>query len=369
MNRQFAVFISIIQAILFFGHWLLYFSAVSMIDIPDSPVRVGLRIAIGLLSISFVTASIYSFVSDSILSRWYYSFAAVWLGVLHCLILASIAGWILILVANAADLLLPAPVFGLGVYTFGVLLAAFALIRTYAPRISRVSVALKNLPSNWKGKKLVWVSDVHLGHIRRQRFARRVVKRIEKLAPELVFIGGDLFDGGRINAEAIMQPFTDLASRHDVLFVTGNHELFSGHAAFVAIVRSKGITVLEEEKVERDGLQIAGVGWPASRSSDRMSAALTKMQLDPERSTILLVHSPDQFETAQEAGIALQISGHTHRGQIWPFSLITRRVYHGFDYGLKKYRDMWAYTSSGTGTWGPPMRLGSPSEIVEITLT
>ena len=229
-------------------------------------------------------------------------------------------------------------------------------------------MALGNLPSTWQGKKLVWVSDVHLGHIRRSSFARRVVKKIESLEPVLVFVGGDLFDGGRTGAAEIMQPFAELAGRFEVLFVTGNHELFSGHNAFVDVVRAAGMTVLNDECIERDGLQIVGIDWSTSRRPERMQEALQRMKLRADRSAILLVHSPDNFKVAQAAGIQLQLSGHTHRGQLWPFGLITRRVYHGFDYGLKKYRDMWVYTSSGTGTWGPPMRLGSPSEIVEITL-
>jgi hypothetical protein len=369
VNSRFLVFVAIIQSILFFGHWLLYMSMVVLLEIPASPARTGLAAVIALLSVSFVTASVLSFRSDTFPIRWYYRLAAVWLGLLHCLLLASLVGWLLLVTVQIFTIEWPVRAIGLTVFAAGFLLALFALVRTYSPKVTRVTVGLLNLPPNWKGKRFVYISDLHLGHIRRERFAGRVVAAIDQLAPEFVCIGGDLFDGTRINAASLIQPLADLARRREVFFVTGNHELFSVYDTFVGIVTAAGMKVLDNEKVEKDGLQLAGISWPGSRRPDHMIATLAKMKLDPSRPTVLLVHSPDRLDIAAQAGIALQISGHTHRGQLWPFSLVADRVYHGFAYGLKKYKNMMVYTCSGTGTWGPPMRLGSPSEIVEITLT
>ena len=133
MNRQFAIFIAIVQSILFFGHWLLYISVVTLLEIPDTEIRISIQTGIALLSISFVAASIYSFRSDSVLSRWFYSGAAVWLGTLHCLILASIAGYGLWLLAEISNLSLPTRTIGLGAFSLGLAIAAFALFRTHSP--------------------------------------------------------------------------------------------------------------------------------------------------------------------------------------------------------------------------------------------
>lgn len=367
MDKRFAIFVGIVQAILFFGHWLLYLSLVTLLEIPDSPLRTGLAITVALLSVSFVLASVLSFRSDALPVRWFYVIAAVWLGLLHILILASLIGWIFIGVLELVDPPQSSRTLGLAVYASGLLVAGLALARMHSPRVTRRSVVLPNLPESWRGRTLVFISDLHLGHIRRERFLRRVTATIEQLAPAVVGIGGDLFDGSRINAASLVRPLEQLARRHQTFFITGNHELFSGYQTFVDIVAATGVSVLDDAKQEIDGLQLAGISWPTSRHPNRMAAALDKMQLDRSRSTVLLVHAPDRLDIALKAGVALQISGHTHRGQLWPFNLIADRVYRGFAYGLHPFEHMMVCTCSGTGTWGPPLRLGSRSEIVEIT--
>jgi uncharacterized protein len=148
--------------------------------------------------------------------------------------------------------------------------------------------------------------------------------------------------------------------------VTGNHEQFSSPSKYLETVRQSGIRVLENEKIVLDGLQIVGVHYRDSANVEKFRSILRQATLDRNAASVLLVHNPNHLPVAADAGISLQLSGHTHRGQFFPFTAIVSRIYGRYVYGLNRFGDLAVYTSCGTGTWGPPMRLGSNPEIVLI---
>jgi hypothetical protein len=203
--------------------------------------------------------------------------------------------------------------------------------------------------------------------VRNLGFARKIASLIQGLNPDIVLIGGDLFDGVAADPDLLLEPFSRLTPRYGTLFVTGNHEEFSDSTRFLDALQRSGIRVLKNEKVEIEGLQIVGVDYRDSRSEDSFRAILRKISIDRTRPAILLKHAPFHLRVAEEHGISLQLSGHTHHGQVFLFRFITQRVYQGYDYGLKRLGRLIVYTSSGAGTWGPPMRLDTRPEIVAIT--
>lgn len=210
------------------------------------------------------------------------------------------------------------------------------------------------------------VSDVHLGHVRGRGFMQRIVHMLLRLRPDVVFITGDLFDGTSGDLKRVAKPWVHLAPPLGAFFVAGNHEEFSGHAKYLDAVRASGIRVLDNEKVSLDGLDLVGVHHGALVHSETFRSILRKASLDPKRPSILLAHAPDQLQIAEEEGISLQLSGHTHRGQFFPWTWVTSRIYGPFVYGLKRIGRLLVYTTSGAGTWGPPMRLGAAPELVLI---
>jgi predicted MPP superfamily phosphohydrolase len=157
-----------------------------------------------------------------------------------------------------------------------------------------------------------------------------------------------------------------LVAPQGVYFVAGNHEEFGDDSKFVHAIAAAGVRVLSNEKVELDGLQIIGVPYRNATQKRHLASALDEVCLDRDRASILLTHAPDHPEIAEAAGISLQLSGHTHLGQFLPWSWMARRVYRQFVYGLSQIGKMQVFTSSGAGTWGPPLRLGSNPEIVML---
>jgi uncharacterized protein len=207
---------------------------------------------------------------------------------------------------------------------------------------------------------------VHLGHVRNGGFLRRMVAKILKEEPDAIFITGDLYDGTAIDAHRAAQPLNDLVAPHGVYFVAGNHEQFGDDSKYMRAISDAGVHVLRNEKVEVDGLQIVGVPYRHATHDGHLASVLRDVRLDRDRASILLTHAPDHPDVAEAAGFSLQLSGHTHLGQFIPWSWMARRIYRQFVYGLSRIGKMQVFTSSGAGTWGPPLRIGSNPEIVVL---
>jgi predicted MPP superfamily phosphohydrolase len=193
-----------------------------------------------------------------------------------------------------------------------------------------------------------------------------MVTKILKEEPDAIFIAGDLYDGTAIDARRAAEPLSKLVAPHGVYFVAGNHEQFGDDSKYLDAITAAGVRVLSDEKVEVDGLQIIGVPYRDARQEGPFASVLRGIQVDRDRASILLTHAPDHPEIAEAAGVSLQLSGHTHLGQFIPWTWMVRRIYRQFAYGLSRIGKMQVFTSSGAGTWGPPLRLGSNPEIVML---
>jgi uncharacterized protein len=232
--------------------------------------------------------------------------------------------------------------------------------------ITRARVRLEKLPEAWRGRRAALISDVHLGHVRNGSFLRRMIAKILQEEPDAIFIAGDLYDGTAIDAHNAAAPLSQLKAPHGVYFVAGNHEQFGDDSKYLNAVAAAGVRVLRNEKIDLDGLQLVGVPYNHASNDGSLASVLRRVPLDRERASILLTHAPDHPEVAEAAGFSLQLSGHTHLGQFIPWSWFARRIYRQFVYGLSRIGGMQVFTSSGAGTWGPPLRLGSNPEIVVL---
>src|SRR6266566_2745800 len=231
-------------------------------------------------------------------------------------------------------------------------------------RIRWITVRLENLPETWRGRTAALVSVLHLGHVRNGGFLRRIVRKVMRENPDAVFLAGDLYDGTAIDAAKAAEPLRALRAPQGTYFVAGNHEQFGDDSRYLQAVSSAGVRVLHNEKVDADQLQIVGVPYNHATHDEHFQKVLRLIGVDRNRASILLTHAPDRPHIAEKEGISLQVSGHTHVGQFFPWTWMARRIYRQFVYGLSRIGKMLIYTSSGAGTWGPPLRLGSSSEIV-----
>lgn len=357
-------FILIVQSVIFLAHLLLYETWTFSPGHGHTGGPLGMKLGLTLLSLTFVSASFLAFRYSTGFVRGFYRIAAVWAGLLSFLFIAAVCSWAILGIALAFGAHLNFHRLVENLFAVGILAGMLGIANANWTRITRTTVRLANLPLAWRGRKAALVSDLHLGHVRNGGFLRRVVGKILQEEPHAIFIAGDLYDGTAIDALRAAAPLSQLTAPHGVYFVAGNHEQFRDDTKYLQAIAAAGVRVLHNEKVEVDGLQIAGVPYRNAWQPNAFAAALRTLGLDRDRASILLTHAPDHPEIAEAAGVGLQLSGHTHLGQFIPWSWIARRIYRQFVYGLSRIGSMQVFTSSGAGTWGPPLRLGSNPEIV-----
>jgi predicted MPP superfamily phosphohydrolase len=366
LRGRIAGFIAAVQLILLMAHWFVYQTWVSFRADPEPPETTVLQVTVFLLSLTFVGASLLAFRYSNSFVRWFYRMAASWLGFFNFFFLAACMSWTVYFGCRLLGMPLNRPMIVNSMFGLAILASIYGLINARWVRVKRITVKLPNLPTIWRRRVAALVSDVHLGHVNGYRFMRRIVAMLARLRPEVVFITGDLYDGSKVNAKEIAAPLKELSAKVGAYFVTGNHEEFSDPWNYLEAIRCSGVGVLDNEKVVIDGLQIVGINHSDSTDPSRFHSVLKRANIDRNRASILLSHSPHGLHIAENAGISLQLSGHTHGGQIFPFTWFTWRIFGEYTYGLKRFRDLMVYTSSGAGTWGPPMRVGTRPEIVLI---
>lgn len=360
--------IFLIECILFLAHWIVYHTLIAFWGNFGSTATLLLKSAFFSLAFSFIVAALLSFRFSNPLVIALYKIASVWLGFLSFLFFAACLSWLVWFVLQLFGLRPAAAQYRplIACILFALALAAgfCGLINALIVRVRRIPIHLSNLPPSWRGRTALVVSDLHLGHINGIGFSSRVAAHAARLQPDVIFIPGDFFDGAKVDPDRLAAPFKQLSPPLGMFFASGNHDEFGDTSHYIAALTRAGIRVLTNEKVIVDGLQILGVPYHDTTFPIRLRATLQSLHLDPTSASILLSHVPNRLPIVEEAGITLQLSGHTHGGQFFPFTWLTRRVFGKFTHGLNSFGALQVYTSYGAGTWGPPMRVGTSPEIV-----
>ena len=382
----------LLAAVLLLGtHYFIHRSVVFAFDVTRLRIRVTLLLAFMFLAMSIPLAMLLHRLHGNAITRTAHTLSSFWLGLALHLVFFLALGW----AAHGISRLLGRPIAARVALLVAVVLSlsasSYGLWNAHHPIVTSLEVEVSELPESWEGSTVVQLSDVHLGGAHGKGFLRRVVKLVNSLDAEAVFITGDLFNGSCSDFHRFKDLLDSLRARRGVFFVTGNHEGYAGLAAPLELLKQTKIRILDDECVELDGLQLVGVSYPwFSRRHSSVNPFESGGCYRPEKPSILLYHTPTdvlqsygdrntqqlqsyfapdtRFSFAAEAGVDLQLSGHTHGGQMFPFGMLTRVLWNGFDRGLHRIDGLTLYVSSGTGTWGPPVRTGIRSEVVAITL-
>ncbi|UCD79130.1 MAG: metallophosphoesterase [Desulfobacterales bacterium] len=372
------------------GAHLLFFKAVTRLFIINSTgLKISLLVVLFLLSLSFMASFFLLRWQANLLTVCFYKFSAVWTGLFINLLLAALLSWLIIVIVGLAGTYPNTRLIAAGCLMLAVLFSAYGMWNAFHPRIKKLHIELDNLPDQWKGKTVVQLSDVHLGHFYGPRFLKDLVRRVNSLNPELILITGDLFDGMASDISRFADGLSQFKAEKGVHFITGNHETYIGVNRALNVLGQTRINILQNEVIDIDGLQIIGISYPGIKEVGQIQGR-EKLSQDSSDSKprILLFHTPTNidhgrgdgmdrhfstywlpdtsFLPAQKLGVDLQLSGHTHAGQIFPFGHLTRLLYKNYDYGLRGRGNFSIYTTSGVGTWGPPIRTGNSPEILAI---
>jgi uncharacterized protein len=352
------------QAFLLLSHWFIFHTWIVFASNLSPAVSLPLRATLFLLTFGFVPAALLGFRFSSFLITSLYKIAAIWLGFLNYFFLAACLCRLLDFAFRLAAVPTRRPMIAGILFSLAFLTGIYGLLNALWIRIHRVPIRLPNLPASWRGRTALVFSDLHLGNVNGFGFCRRVVNLAARIKPDIILIPGDFFDGVRLDPARLAAPFGALSPPFGIYFVTGNHDEYGDLSHYLEALKAAGIHILNDERVTVDGLPIVGIPYRETTHLLQMRATLESLHTSAGEASILLSHVPNRLPIVEQAGFALQLSGHTHGGQLFPFTWFTRRAFGKFTYGLQRFGQLQVYTSSGAGTWGPPMRVGTHSELV-----
>lgn len=248
------------------------------------------------------------------------------------------------------------------------------VVTIVGPVVQKVEIYLENLPASFDKFTIVQISDLHVGSTIKNSYVAKVVNIANALKPNLIALTGDFVDGRVKDLKDDVAPLAQLKSTHGKFFVTGNHEYYSGAEEWINEFSNLGINTLSNEHVlltnDNEHIILAGVTDYSTINKKSKNASNPNQAIAgavPGLIKILLAHQPSSYIEAHKAGFDLQLSGHTHAGQYFPFTLLIR-FFHRYYKGLNWHEGMWIYINRGTGYWGPPLRIGAPAEITLIVL-
>jgi hypothetical protein len=359
---NFIMFLFIAVLVYFGMHLFVYWRITNGLEL-STTLRNIIKIVFVIGALSFFLAR---FFGKSFLAIPFGFPGSVWMGIisiaLSVFILQMIAAWIIPSQVKLLTLV-------------AILLVALASVvsiinASWQPRIKELRIPIGKLPPELSGFTMVELADLHLERLKSAQWLESIVQKTNSLNPDVIVIVGDLIDEDIRNNQGFMSALKELKSKHGVLAVTGNHEYYAGIPAFLDLCHQLNFTVLRNSNITVvDAITIAGVDDDTGRRFSRGGPDLEKATANRDISgpLILLCHQPRHFQDAVSHGVDLQLSGHVHVGQLPPMDVIVMMVYKYF-YGLHRLGSSFIYTTSGTGTWGPPMRLFSRSEIVKCLL-
>ena len=366
MNRVFSyiLFITVVCAIYFGLHFFVYKCLTrSLVQVPNW--QKALKWFFWLSGLSFLVAMFLNRLFEFHLSVLNF-YAFTWLGVIAIAFFFFLIQFVLSKIFPSHTKILAI----IALVMIG-LISLYSLINgLQPPKVKRITIPLKQLPKELSGFSIVQLSDVHLEAYKSKKRLAYIVDKVNQLKPDLVVITGDLIDSNVCKEKDICEQLKRLNTSRGVLAITGNHEFYSGIDAFTELARRSNIKILRNEKITiADTLQIIGLDDNAARQFGSRGPDLDGLikDCDPNKPVILLYHRPLLFDEAVQKGVDLQLSGHTHAGQLPPMDLLVL-FYYKYPYGLYEKDGAYLYTSSGTGVWGPEMRFLSKNEILHFTL-
>jgi len=356
MVLKVVLILAVILALTIAAHLFLHKSAVRLFSINSPGLKISLLIILVLLALSFMASFFLLQWQENGLTVGFYRFAAAWTALFLNLLLAALLSWIICAAIWLAGTCPNTRLIAAGCLTLAILFTGYGVWNAFHARIKKLAIEFEYLPVHWQGQTIVQLSDVHLGHFYGPRYLKRLVRQVNALNPALIFITGDLFDGMAENISRFAADLNRFEADRGIYFITGNHEGYIGVHRALAVLKQTRINILNNEVIDIDGLQVIGIGYPGIKEISAIQG-VEKLKQDSavDNPRILLFHTPTDiipgggdgldhhvaaywvpettYRTAQNLGIGLQLSGHTHAGQIFPFGYLTQLIYKNFDHG------------------------------------
>lgn len=368
MNIRFIIIATVLFLIVLLSEYVTYISLHTAGIISSARVEVILMSLGIIFPLIFIFSMLYSYKHYSVFNSWLNTISSIWLGILLYVFIASVIVALLILLNYYFGFMIPVKIISGILIVLTLALITYGVINADNPRIVKWDVTSEKLSKDWSGKKIIMISDVHLGTMRGEGFLKKVVNKINKENPDIVFIVGDLIDGSSFPYEEWLSEFSSLKPQYGILYVEGNHEKYSQEYEKFKSALPPSISNLSNKKVIINNTQIIGLDYKMYELDNEINKELETLQYDKNQSSIILIHDPRNNSDLSREGASLILSGHTHNGQLFPGTLLIDGTYKQYAHGVSYTGSTAAVTGAGVGTAVIPIRIGTIPEIVELTI-
>lgn len=368
MKRRFLIISLILLLIIIASEYLIYLSLNNAGIIKSVHLEITLMILGVIFPVMFLVSAQFSYNRYSRISAWLNTVSSFWLVVVSYIFIISLLIFVLITTNNYFNLNIPIKEIA-NLFFIGVLITTtYGIWNSDNIKITRFDINSDQLSKDWSGKKIVMISDIHIGNIRREKFLKKIVDTINKENPDITFNVGDLIEGPSFPYEKWFRPLSDLTPELGNHYVEGNHERYSKEYDIFRSQFPKELNDLTDKKTIINGTQIIGLSHKERESKEKTKSRLKSLEHNPEIPSIILIHDPKNVRALSECGVSLVLSGHTHGGQFFPFTIMIDRLYKQYSHGIAYTNNTVSITSYGVGTSILPIRIGTKSEIVVITI-
>ncbi len=368
MNIRFLIIAIVLFFIILVSEYLAYASLHHAEIINSKNLEVILMIIGIVLPIIFISSMIYGYKHYSLFNSWLNTISSVWLGLVLYIFIASLLVFVLIMLNYYFDLQIPINIISGILIVFVVLFTAYGVTNSMNIKIMKWDINSEKLAKDWSGKKIVMISDIHLGLVKRQLYLKKIVSIIKKENPDVVFIAGDLIDGPIFPYKEWLKEFSYINPPLGILYVEGNHEQYSQEYEKFKSEIPESITNLTNKRIIVNNTQIIGIDYTEEQSKEETTQKLNGTGYDKNIPSIVLMHDPKNVDALSQDGVSLVISGHTHEGQLFPFNYLIPLIYGKYSHGVTYTNKTASVTSSGVGTALIPMRIGTKPEILVLNI-
>ncbi len=378
-NGQFIIFITVVLTVYLIGNLYIFFKGYNVIP-PTRLNRILYIIIFIALATTFFAGRTLESLHSSVFADILNTIGGFWMGFLLYgflfLFVSDIAGWLMRITGLMNSQVIPE--YRKWSFIISMILSALFItggfINALIPVVRQYNVTIEKSVDGISDLRIAAVSDIHLGSIIRKRSMKKLSGMLDRVKPDVIFLLGDIVDGdiGPVLRGDLLKYFHEPGTKYGLYGITGNHEFIGGADRTISYIESKGIRLLKDEKVVLPGgVQVYGrLDSYSFRFKNKQRMELDELMKDADHSkpVILLDHQPVQLESSEKAGVDLQLSGHTHNGQMWPLNYITKRLFE-VSYGYLKKGNTHIIVSSGFGLWGPRIRSGSRPEVIVIDIS
>lgn len=368
MNTRFLIIFVSLFLVTITSEYVAY-ASLHHVEIIKSPRIEIILMTLGvILPIILIGSMLYGYKHYSIINSFINNVSSVWLGLMIYIFMVSLIVFILIMMNSFWNFNIPIKIIANVLIVIALVLVTYGVINANNPRIVRWDIKSEKLSKDWSGKKIVIISDIHLGTIRRENFLKGIINKIENEKPDVVFILGDLIDGPSFPYEKWLKNFDTLKPQFGNLYIEGNHEKYSQEYEKFKSQIPESINNITDKKITINNTQIIGLDYHQNESRDDIKKELESLNYDPNQSSIILIHDPKNIEAFSRAGVSLVLSGHTHGGQFFPWTIVLDKMYKQYVHGVSYTLNTASLTSYGVGTSIIPLRIETTPEIVILTI-